>query len=205
MKAFVFIMVIVLLCSSLLAQQKKETLAILDFNVVSGISPNESITLTNIFRSELFKTNRFNILERNDMQSILEEQAFTLTGVCNSAECAVEIGQLLSAEKMVIGDFGKVGETFSITIRMVNVSTGKMEKALNERFQGDPEVFLDIIREMAQKLAGTYDEGTSVWWYVGGAAVIGAGAAAILVLGKDDKGTEQPVTVGEPPDGPQVP
>jgi len=153
MKNLICLLIIVLLVSPLWPQQKKETLAILDFNVVSGISPKESVTLTNIFRSEMFKTGRFDVLERNDMESILKEQAFTLTGACNSAECAVEIGQLLSAEKMVIGDFGKVGETFSITIRLVNVSTAKMEMVLDERFKGDPETFLEIVKKMAQQLS----------------------------------------------------
>lgn len=204
MKKFICLLIIVMLVSSLLAQQKKETLAILDFNVVSGISPRESVTLTNIFRSELFKTGRFDVLERNDMESILKEQAFTLTGACNSAECAVEIGQLLSAEKMVIGDFGKVGETFSITIRLVNVSTGKLEMVLDERFKGDPEIFLEIIKKMAQQLSGTYDEATSVWWYVGGAAVVGGIAAIVLLSGDDSPGTAERI-VGSPPGDPDIP
>ena len=138
------------------------------------------------------------------MESILKEQAFTLTGACNSAECAVEIGQLLSAEKMVIGDFGKVGETFSITIRMVNVSTGKLEMSLDERFKGDPEIFLEIIKNMALQLSGTYDEGTSVWWYVGGAAVVGGIAAFVLLCGDDSPGTVEN-TVGSPPGDPDIP
>jgi len=204
MKNLICLLIIVLLVNPLWPQQKKETLAILDFNVVSGISPKESITLTNIFRSEMFKTGRFDVLERNDMESILKEQAFTLTGACNSAECAVEIGQLLSAEKMVIGDFGKVGETFSITIRLVNVSTAKMEMVLDERFKGDPETFLEIVKKMAQQLSGTYDEGTNVWWYVGGAALVGGVAAIVLLSGEDSPATTEN-TVGSPPGDPDIP
>jgi len=37
--------------SSLFAQQRKETIAVLDFNVISGISASAAPTLTNIFRS----------------------------------------------------------------------------------------------------------------------------------------------------------
>ena len=204
MKKFICFLLIILFVSVSLAQEKKETLAILDFNVVSGISPMESVTLTNIFRSEMFKTGRFDVLERNDMESILKEQAFSLTGACNSAECAIEIGQLLSAEKIVIGDFGKVGETFSITIRLVDVSTAKMEMVLNERFKGDPETFLEIVKKMAQQLSGTYEESTSVWWYVGGAAIVG-GVAAILLLKGDESPGSTENTVGTPPGNPDTP
>ncbi len=187
------------------SQQTRETLAVLDFNVTSGLSPKDATTLTNVFRSALFNTQMYDVLERNDMESILKEQAFTLTGACNSAECAIEIGKLLSAEKMVIGDIGKIGEAYSITVRLVSVSTSKIEISLDERYKGDPEGLLDIFKEMASKLAGTYDEGTSIWWYVGGVAIVGAGAAALIMMGGEDQTPSSPAMIGEPPDGPQVP
>ena len=185
-------------------QEKKKTIAVLDFNVVSGLSATEAITLTNSFRSELFKTQKYNVLERKEMESILSEQAFTLTGACNSAECAVEVGQLLSAEKIVIGDIGKIGQSYSITIRLVDVSTSKIEQSLGERYKGEPEGLLDIFKVMAQKLAGTYNEGTSIWWYIGGAAIAGAGAAAVLLL-KEEPASSEEQTIGTPPDEPKIP
>jgi TolB-like protein len=190
--------------SQLYTQEKKETIAVLDFIVVSGLSPNEAITLTNSFRSDLFKTGQYDVLERNEMESILNEQAFSMSGACNSTECAVEIGQLLSTQKMVIGDIGKIGQSYSITLRMVDVSTSKIEKSFNERYKGQAEGLLDIYKELAQKLAGTYKEGTSILWYLGGAALVGGGAAAYFLL--SDKDEEKPGNViGTPPAEPQVP
>ena len=49
---------------------------------------------------------------------------------------------------MVIGDIGKIGETYSITVRLVSVSTSKIEISLDERYKGDPEGLLDILKEM---------------------------------------------------------
>lgn len=190
---------------SLSAQQRKETIAVLDFNVISGISASAAPTLTNIFRSELINTKKYDVLERSDMESILKEQAFTLSGVCNSAECAVEIGQLLSAEKMVVGDIGKIGETYSITLRLVDVSTGKIEDSWDDKFQGKADGLIEVFKILAQKMAGTYEESSNIWWYVGGAVIVGVAAAAIL-LGSDQGTTEPPEDgIGNPPGEPEVP
>jgi TolB-like protein len=204
-KAVFWFMTVIFLITTSYAQKKKETIAVLDFNVVSGLSPTEAITLTNSFRSELFETQKYDVLERNEMESILSEQAFTMTGACNSAECAVEIGQLLSAQKMVVGDIGKIGQSYSITIRVVNVSSGKIEQSLGERYKGDAEGLLDIFKVMAQKLAGTFNESTSIWWYVGGVAVVGAGAAAAILLTKEETDKPDEIIIGKPPAEPQVP
>ena len=56
------------------------------------------------------------------MKDLLEEQRFQITG-CVEQACAVEIGRLLGARKMVIGSVGKVGDTFTVSLRMVDVET----------------------------------------------------------------------------------
>lgn len=202
------ILLLFLLCLSLksFGQETRPTLAVLDFNVISGLSPSEALTLTNIFRTSIFETKKYTVLERKQMQSILKEQAFDLSGVCNSTECAVKIGQLLSAEKIVIGDIGKIGETYSVTVRLLDVSTGRIENSVNERHKGSTEELADVFDVMAQKLSGTYVESSNLWWYVGGAMVVGAGvAAAVLLSGKDNPAQAQPELVGTPPANPATP
>ena len=207
-KSFTLMVLLILIFAynyPLQSQPGRETLAVLDFNVSSGLSTKEATTLTNVFRSTLFNTQIYDVLERNEMESILKEQVFTLSGACNSAECAVEIGKLLSAEKMVIGDIGKIGEYYSITVRLVSVSTSKIDISFDERYKGDPEGLLDVFKEMASKLAGTYDEGSNIWWYIGGAAVVGAGVAVVLLKAKEEG--EEPlngVVVGAPPSNPLI-
>ena len=168
------------------------------------MSPTSAPTLTNVFRSALITTQKYNVLERDDMESILKEQALVLSGVCNSAECAVEIGQLLAAEKIVVGDIGKIGQIYSINLRLVDVSSAKIDQSIDEKFEGDAEDLINLFKEMAQKITGTYKEPTSVWWYIGGAAAIGVGVTAAILLSKPDK--EEPIyTIGTPPGNPVVP
>ena len=112
----------------------KINLAILDLDAVS-ISTEESVVLTNRLRSEVFSTNRFVLVERNEMNEILKEQGFQLTG-CTSSECLVEAGQLLNVNQMIGGSIGKIGNTYTIEIRLIDISTGKILAMAAEDIQG---------------------------------------------------------------------
>ncbi len=205
----VIVLISIIMINSLTAQEQKEQeapkslVAVLDFEAASGLSPQAALTLTNVFRNAVIRTKKFSVLERSDMQSILEEQAFSLSGVCNSAECAIEVGKLLSAEKIILGSVGKIGDQYYSTVRIVNVTKGNIEESADEKFDADAESIFEVYDTMAKKLAGTYEE-SNTWWYIGGAAVVGAGAAAYLLLSAEDTPVEQP-TVGTPPANPEVP
>lgn len=184
---------IVILCTNILpltAQQNEEkklpTAAVLDFAALAGISKPAAAALTSKFRHYLSKTNVYNLLDRSDMEEILKEQAFTLTGVCNSAECAIEIGQLLSAEKIITGDIGKIGQTYTFTAKVIDVTTGKIDRSESDEYKGEVEGLLYIFEVLAQKVAGTYKK-SNIWWYVGGAAVVGAAVTTAIILNQKEE------------------
>ena len=87
------------------------------------------------------------------MQQILEEQNFQLTG-CTSDECAVEIGQLLSVNTMVAGSIGKVGATFSIVVRIIDVQTGKIDRTIIRGYRGELYGLLTEMVFIAGELVG---------------------------------------------------
>ena len=166
--------------------KKKETAAVLDFKATQGISTSETVTLTNKFRSALAKTQVYDVLERSDMETLLKEQDMSLSDMCDNADCAVQVGKLLVAKKMVVGEIGKIGETFSVTVRILDVTTGKVDIAETENYKGSADGLLDVFYRLAQKLTGTY-QSPKTWYYVGGAVVIGG--AAILLLPKKSSGS----------------
>ncbi len=111
--------------------------------------------LSNRLRSELFKTNKFTVAERQRMNEILVEQGFQQTG-CTSSECAVEAGQLLNVQYIIVGSIDKVGNIFSANVRMINVATGKIERDVTDDCKGCSidNVMLTTIRKVARNLAG---------------------------------------------------
>jgi TolB-like protein len=102
-------------------------IAVVDLDAFA-ISVAETQALTNRLRIEFFKTGRFVVLERGQMQNILKEQDFQLSG-CTTTDCLVEIGRLLNVESIVAGSISRVGQMYSVEIRLVAVETGKIVAA----------------------------------------------------------------------------
>jgi TolB-like protein len=138
-----------LICNCLFSQVKKQTLAVLEFQKAGLISNDDVVTLTNRFRAMLVQTNSFDVIERERMSDILKEQNFILSDACNTDECAVKVGQLLGVEYMVAGDIGKIGDTYTIDIRMIDVSTGKLIQTKSRDYIGKIDGLLDIMKNIS--------------------------------------------------------
>jgi len=111
--------------------------------------------LTDRLRMEIHATGRYVVLERERMDAILQEQGFQQTG-CTVSECAIEIGQLLGVEKMVAGSINRIDAITTINVRLLDVATGAIERtALKDCRCPLSEVLTSVLRELAEKLAGT--------------------------------------------------
>jgi hypothetical protein len=91
-------------------------------------------------------------VERNQMHSILNEQGFQQTG-CTDQECAVKIGKLLSAQKILMGSVSKVGMQMVINVRIVDVEKGTVDLAAMEKAENDSKLPY-AAKRIARKIAG---------------------------------------------------
>ena len=130
----------------------KQTVAILDFEG-RGISQMEAATLTDRLMSEMVSTNAVIMVERNQMNEILEEQGLQQAG-CTSAECAAEVGALLGVQNMVSGSFGKLGNTYTVDAKMFSVETGATMRSSSKTHKGEVDGLLTIIEIVAWELVG---------------------------------------------------
>ena len=83
------------------------SIAVLDLEVGKDVSVSLLRPLTERLREELFNTGKYRILDRKNMEKILVQQGINLSD-CTSSECAVNVGQLLSVDKIVTGSVSKV-------------------------------------------------------------------------------------------------
>ena len=135
---------------------EKKGVAVLEFRSAGGVDPSEAAILTNRFRGILVNTQKFEVVERDKMRDILNAQDFNISDACNSAECAVQVGQLLGVEQMIAGDIGKIGQTWTIDLRLIDVQTGKIVVTKSEDFKGEIDGLLDIMRNIAISFAGDF-------------------------------------------------
>ncbi|MBD3422167.1 MAG: DUF2380 domain-containing protein [Chitinivibrionales bacterium] len=120
-----------------------------------GIDNHEAATLTDVLRTEIINTGRFQMMERSEMEEILKEQAFQHSGACNEEACVVEMGQILGIDQMISGSVGKVGKAYSINVRVVEVRSGKIVNTVAHTYTGPIEGLLTTeMKVVAKKLAG---------------------------------------------------
>ena len=93
------------------------------------------------------------MVERNQMEEILNEQGFQQSG-CTSAECAAEVGALLGVQNMVSGSFGLLGNTYTIDAKMFSVETGATVRSVSKTYKGDVDNLLTVIEVVAWELVG---------------------------------------------------
>lgn len=182
-----------------------------------GVAESDAAVFTETLADVLLRSGKVRVMERSQMDKILAEQGFQQAGACDTAECAVQMGRLLGIERIVVGSVGKVGETYSLSVRMVDVGTGEVLTSSRRNHRGAIDDVLDrVVPEVGRELIGAREARTGtpggttpqvdeersskawLWWTLGGVAVAGGAAGAVLLLGgSDDAAAPVPETPTE--------
>jgi len=104
-------------------------------------------TLTEMLITALIQTERFNVMERVQLEKILQEQSLSQSGAID-AETAVEVGKLSGLEGVVMGSISQLSSSIEADTRLIEVETGKALTAANARVKK-----VDDIRKLANSLA----------------------------------------------------
>lgn len=162
-----------------------------------GVSESDASVLTESLSDELLQSGSVRVMERSQMDKILTEQGFQ-QAACDTSECALQMGRLLGIERILVGTVGKVGGTYSVSVRMVDVTTGEVLSSSRRNAKGAiDDVLVTLMPQLARDLAQKHhseSEGPSrasvkeeessgvLWWTLGGLAVAGGVATAALLL-----------------------
>jgi hypothetical protein len=119
----------------------------------AGIDSGISMVITDVFTNQIQANGKYRVMERSQMNKVLSEQGFQNSGACSTTECAVEIGRLLSIDKMFIGSIGKLGESWVINIRIINIKTGEIVSNLSKQVVGKVDNLSSAAIQMANEFS----------------------------------------------------
>ena len=154
MKVILTFFIHILIYIQIVYCQNQITIAVLELDA-SGFSKVEAKVFTERLRTEIFKTGKYTVLERDKMNDILTEQGFQLSG-CVSNECVVEAGRLIGVEYMVVGSMARIGALITVNIRMIDVETAKVLAVATEDCECRIEEFLmSGLNRVAVKFSGS--------------------------------------------------
>ncbi len=178
---------ILIIQSFLLTTQLKSqvTLAISDFKNRSSefyLDAWEK-SVPDLLMSELSTESGLRLVQRRQLESVLQEQALSMTGLVDSST-AQKIGSLLGAEYIVTGSIDKNADWMMIYANIVKVSTGETKaefvRAGNQNYLNE---MIDLLaNNIANALLGTgeYREKIEIKkyptvYFLAGTVVLGAG------------------------------
>jgi len=134
---------------------KKIKIAVLDLDA-QGVKPEVALVLSEALRTELYNSGRFRVMNRKDVDKVLREKSFEATSSVSSNEKIAAVGSALGVEKMVTGSVGKLGSTFMVTVRMIDVASHENERIASERHRGPEDGLFMTVEMVARKLIAGY-------------------------------------------------
>ena len=136
-----------LFINTALFSQNKPITAVLYFDVQGlDIKPE---AMGNLVRIELEKLSNFEVLDRYDIKYVSDQNQIKLDN-CFGKTCMLEIGEKLKAEKVISGSVELFGDQIVFTIRMADVKSGRMEKAIVKQYLNLPKE-LPLMTELTLK------------------------------------------------------
>jgi len=112
-------------------------LAVLDLSAVN-VPDFYAGTVRDRIEVSLYKSNKIELLERNKVQLVLKEHNL-ISSACKDDSCAVQIGKFLSATHVIVGNVAYL-DRYTITLRVVDVSRGKIVYADSESVPARPQI-----------------------------------------------------------------
>jgi hypothetical protein len=104
---------------------------------VIGIDPKkDDFLITRQIESRLFNASRFRVLERARIDAIIAEGAFSRSVFVNVND-AIEVGRILSAHYIVLGDVSGKEANKTLGFRVVSVLTGELIASFTGSFRAN--------------------------------------------------------------------
>lgn len=135
-------------------------LAVLDLSAVN-VPDFYAGTVRDRVEVSLYKSNRIELLERNKVQLVLKEHNL-ISSACKDDSCAVQIGRFLSATHVIVGNVTYL-DTYTITLRVVDVSRGKIVYADSESVPARPQIVgasTKIAARILEHIEGIHSDGS---------------------------------------------
>lgn len=128
-------------------------IAVFDLATQGKVDKDISRPLTESIRRELVGSGKYEVIDRSNMDKILDEQKFQKSG-CVTGECIIEAGQLLGVGKIITGSISIVGKTYYLILSLINVQSGKIEKVSEDKCKCEADDLIDASKRLAKKLFG---------------------------------------------------
>ena len=133
--------------------QETPILAVTDISVDKRIESELSLPLTDRIREIFVNSNQYQVIDRNTIDLVIEEQKFQLSDLVD-AERTVKIGKLLGAQFIVTGNLTKIENLNTMSLRIIDVETGVIVSQVSGEIDGGLNDLLELTEMLGNKIVG---------------------------------------------------
>ena len=114
----------------------KTKIAVLELKA-TGVPTTLGDLLTEILTAEVRKLKKYNVIGKSDIKAMVGfEQEKQMLQCSDDTSCLAEIGGALGVDKIIIGNIGKLGRTFVVNIKLINIKKSQVEGHVYETIKG---------------------------------------------------------------------
>jgi hypothetical protein len=128
-------------------------LAVLNVVLSPGIDPTVGGIITGKIEEPIVASGRYEVLDRSNVDQVLTEKEFQLSSGLVKPEEVRMAGEYLGADLVVAGTVSRVGQTYALSAKMIDVATGKVVAQASAEKEGKIDVLLPLARQVGEQLA----------------------------------------------------
>ncbi len=148
---FNYISFILFSITSLSFNAQSQSAAVLSVYTQSAkISPEMA---ESVLRVEMTKTEQFNVIDKLDMNEILEENEIDVTN-CYGKKCLLRVGKSAGVNKVVTGSIENLGKKIVVTVKILDVASESYDKVAIEEFINLDSEIQSMVKIVVNKALG---------------------------------------------------
>jgi hypothetical protein len=144
-----FTLVLITAAFGMNAQVSKPTITVLNIDS-KGISLDPE-QLGNLTRIELEKLDTYSVTDRYDVAYLVDKNKLNITN-CYGKMCLLEIGNTIKTDYIFTGSVEIYGQTIIVTLRLIDVKSGTIEKTQVEEFLNLPLEIQQMLKITIRKM-----------------------------------------------------
>lgn len=129
---------------------QKHKIAVVEFSDLAGHVTQLGMLLSEELITRLFKTDKFDVVERQLLTKIIEEQKLELTGIVDPLS-AKELGKILGVDAIVSGTVTDLGESIKVNARLISTESGAIFSVAATEIGKDATV-LKLMEEKVERV-----------------------------------------------------
>jgi TolB-like protein len=133
-----------------LSEGKKSKIAVLEFVDLQGKVTDLGKFIAEELITRLYKTNRFQVIERQLLNKVLEEYKLTSTGIIDQSS-AKQLGSILGIDAIASGTISDLGNSVKVNSRLFSTETGSIFSVASTEIYKDDSINKLLIGAIEKK------------------------------------------------------